>query len=91
MHLMLKQNALRREDVDDFVTSFHPQNRHERQETWFEANASAHDRYCMRPERREDLCSPRGMSVESRFLCEMIRQCCDMVQFAGTPSSRAMM
>jgi type I restriction enzyme M protein len=32
-HFTLKTNSLKRSDLDDFVTSYHPENRHERKET----------------------------------------------------------
>ena len=35
---LLKQNPLNREDLDEFVECYHPENRHERQETWTEDN-----------------------------------------------------
>ena len=38
MHFTLKQNPLRREDLDEFVGCFNPENRHQRQETWSEEN-----------------------------------------------------
>ncbi|HYN88353.1 MAG TPA: N-6 DNA methylase [Ardenticatenaceae bacterium] len=34
----LKQNPLRRTDLDEFVACFNPENRHERRPTWSEAN-----------------------------------------------------
>ena len=34
----LKTNPLQRADLDEFVQCYHPQNRHERQATWSEAN-----------------------------------------------------
>lgn len=37
-HFTLKTNPLRREHLDDFVTCFNPENRHERRETWSEDN-----------------------------------------------------
>ncbi len=33
LHFTLKENALKREDLDDFVRCYHPANRHERRET----------------------------------------------------------
>ncbi len=38
MNFTLKTNRLERSDLDEFVRCFHPENRHERQETWGEAN-----------------------------------------------------
>jgi type I restriction enzyme M protein len=35
-HFTLKQHPLKREDLDEFVTCYHPANRHERQPTWDE-------------------------------------------------------
>jgi len=35
-HVTLKQNPLMRAELDDFVACYHPQNRHEREETWSE-------------------------------------------------------
>jgi type I restriction enzyme M protein len=34
----LKTNPLKREDLDDFVACYHPENRHERSATWSEEN-----------------------------------------------------
>ena len=39
MHFTLKTSTLRREDLDGFVECYHPENRHERQETWSEDNS----------------------------------------------------
>lgn len=38
VHTTLKQSPLTRADLDDFVTCYHPANRHERRPTWSEAN-----------------------------------------------------
>jgi len=38
MNFTLKTNTLTRADLDDFVKCYHPENRHERQETWSEEN-----------------------------------------------------
>ena len=38
MNFTLKTNQLARQDLDDFVACYHPQNRHERQSTWSESN-----------------------------------------------------
>ena len=38
MHFTLKENPLRREHLDEFVTCYNPANRHERIETWSEDN-----------------------------------------------------
>ncbi|CAN5697580.1 class I SAM-dependent DNA methyltransferase [soil metagenome] len=38
IHFMLKTNRLKRSDLDEFVTCYHPENRHDRQATWSEAN-----------------------------------------------------
>jgi type I restriction enzyme M protein len=37
-HFTLKENPLKRSDLDDFVASYNPQNRHERKPTWSENN-----------------------------------------------------
>jgi type I restriction enzyme M protein len=37
-HFTLKTNPLKRSDLDDFVTCYHPENRHERKSTWSEKN-----------------------------------------------------
>ena len=37
-HFTLKTNPLTRADLDEFVACYHPANRHERTETWTEAN-----------------------------------------------------
>ncbi len=36
MHFTLKTNPLKREDLDEFVTCYNPQNRHKRNSTWSE-------------------------------------------------------
>jgi len=38
MHFTLKQNPLRRADLDEFVECYNPDNRHDRTDTWSEAN-----------------------------------------------------
>ena len=38
IHFTLKQNPMRDADLEDFVRCYHPENRHERQETWSEDN-----------------------------------------------------
>jgi type I restriction-modification system DNA methylase subunit len=37
-HFTLKENPLKRSDLDDFVASYNPKNRHERKPTWSEKN-----------------------------------------------------
>jgi len=37
-HFTLKQNPLTRADLDEFVACYNPENRHDRRETWSEAN-----------------------------------------------------
>ena len=37
-HFTLKQNRLKRSDLDDFVACYNPDNRHEREPTWSEEN-----------------------------------------------------
>ena len=37
-HFTLKQQPLTREDLEDFVRCYHPENRYEREETWSEEN-----------------------------------------------------
>ncbi len=37
-HFTLKTNPLKRSDLDDFVASYRPENRHERKPTWSEKN-----------------------------------------------------
>jgi type I restriction enzyme M protein len=37
-HFTLKQNPLTRGDLDEFVACYHPENRHDRTETWSEEN-----------------------------------------------------
>jgi type I restriction enzyme M protein len=39
-HFTLKTNPLQRGDLDEFVTCYHGENRHERKPTWSEANTS---------------------------------------------------
>jgi len=38
MHFTLKENTLKRTDLDDFVECYSPKNRHERKPTWSEKN-----------------------------------------------------
>ena len=38
-HFTLKTNPLKREDLDEFVACFNPANRHQRKETWSDANS----------------------------------------------------
>src|SRR5437899_1455831 len=38
MHFTLKENTLKRTDLDDFVSCYNPKNRHERKPTWSEKN-----------------------------------------------------
>ena len=38
IHFTLKQNPLKGQDLEDFITCYHPENRHERHETWSEEN-----------------------------------------------------
>jgi type I restriction enzyme M protein len=38
MHFTLKTNSLKREDLDEFVQCYHPENRHDRKPTWSEQN-----------------------------------------------------
>ena len=38
MHFTLKTNPLKRADLDEFVACYNAANRHERKETWSEAN-----------------------------------------------------
>ena len=38
MHFTLKTNPLKREDLDDFVACYDPENRHDRKATWLENN-----------------------------------------------------
>ena len=37
-HFTLKENPLKRSDLDDFVTCYNAKNRHERKSTWSEEN-----------------------------------------------------
>ncbi len=39
MHFTLKTNSLKRTDLDEFVACYNPENRHERQALWTEANS----------------------------------------------------
>jgi len=41
-HITLKTNPLKREDLDDFVACFKPENRHERRATWSEKKPEGH-------------------------------------------------
>lgn len=38
MHFTLKKNPMKDSDLDDFLRCYHPENRHERTETWSEEN-----------------------------------------------------
>lgn len=38
IHFTLKQHPMTDADLDDFIRCYHPENRHERKETWSEAN-----------------------------------------------------
>ena len=38
IHFTLKQNPLKDQDLEDFISCYHPENRHERHETWSEEN-----------------------------------------------------
>ena len=38
LHFTLKENTLKRSDLDDFVACYNPKNRHERKSTWSEKN-----------------------------------------------------
>ncbi|HJK64848.1 MAG TPA: N-6 DNA methylase, partial [Methanocorpusculum sp.] len=37
-HFTLKKNPMKDEDLQDFIYCYHPENRHERRETWSEQN-----------------------------------------------------
>jgi type I restriction enzyme M protein len=39
IHFTLKTNPLKREDLDEFVKCYHPENRHDRKATWFDEAA----------------------------------------------------
>ena len=51
MHFTLKTNPLKRADLDEFVSGYHPENRHERKASWSESNPQGR----WRPYRYEDL------------------------------------
>lgn len=38
VHFTLKQNPMKDQDLEDFVSCYHPENRYERSETWSEEN-----------------------------------------------------
>ena len=38
MHFTLKQHPMTFDDLEDFIQCYHPENRHERHETWSEEN-----------------------------------------------------
>lgn len=38
MHFTLKKNPMKESDLEDFINCYHPENRHERTETWSEEN-----------------------------------------------------
>ena len=38
LHFTLKENTLKRSDLDDFVACYNPKNRHDRNPTWSEEN-----------------------------------------------------
>jgi type I restriction enzyme M protein len=64
MHFTLKTNTLKRTDLDEFVTCYHPENRHDRQATWSESNPQGR----WRPYRYEDLLQRDKLSLDIFWL-----------------------
>jgi type I restriction enzyme M protein len=60
MHFTLKTNPLKRADLDEFVTCYHHENRHERTGTWSESNPQGR----WRPYRYEDLLQRDKVSLD---------------------------
>ena len=60
MHFTLKTNPLKRADLDEFVSCYHPANRHERKPTWSESNPQGR----WRPYRYEDLLQRDKVSLD---------------------------
>ncbi len=69
-HFTLKTRRLERSDLDEFVACFHPANRHERTETWSEANSGgrwqrfAYEELAQRDEASLDVFWLRDESLE---------------------------
>ena len=64
MHFTLKTNPLKRADLDEFVTCYQPENRHERKATWPESNPQGR----WRPYRYEDLLQRDKVSLDIFWL-----------------------
>ena len=58
MHFTLKTDPLKREDLDEFVQCYHPENRHDRKATWFEEKSAANSSPHPDLSPREPLASP---------------------------------
>ena len=64
IHFTLKTNTLKRSDLDEFVTCYHPENRHDRKPTWSETNPQGR----WRPYRYEDLLQRDKLSLDIFWL-----------------------
>jgi type I restriction enzyme M protein len=64
MHFTLKTNPLKRADLDEFESCYHPENRHERTATWSESNPQGR----WRPYRHEDLLQRDKVSLDIFWL-----------------------
>jgi type I restriction enzyme M protein len=64
MHFTLKTNPLKRTDLDEFVSCYRPENRHDRQATWSESNPQGR----WRPYRYDDLLQRDKVSLDIFWL-----------------------
>src|SRR5437867_7664593 len=63
-HFTLKENTLKRSDLDDFVACYNPTNRHERKPTWSEENPQGR----WRPYDYEDLLKRDKLNLDIFWL-----------------------
>ncbi len=63
-HFTLKENPLKRSDLDDFVDCYNPKNRHERKPTWSEKNPQG----CWRDYPYEDLLKRDKLNLDIFWL-----------------------
>ncbi len=64
MHFTLKTKTLKRSDLDEFVTCYHPENRHDRKPLWSETNPQGR----WRPYRYEDSIQRDKISLDLFWL-----------------------
>jgi type I restriction enzyme M protein len=64
IHFTLKTNTLKRSDLDEFVTCYQPENRHDRKALWSETNPQGR----WRPYRYEDLLQRDKVSLDLFWL-----------------------